>query len=435
MTIISRIQVKLIAKVLAAMVAALLIWGVVVVAGTLRGWWHRPIAEGDSADAFLRAVEREISADFVGSFALALMEGGEVQQEHFYSVGGAVHRNTVFQVASMSKWISAVGVMTLVEDGLIDLDAPVREYLTRWQLPPSDFENDGVTVRRLLSHTAGLTDGLGYSGFPPGVPVQSLEESLTKAADADDGISGEVHVGVEPGSEFNYSGGGYTLLQLLVEEVTGQSFASYMKEAVLTPLNMLQSSYSSEEVSSAELVPFYNADGSEALHYRYTSLAATSLYTSLADLELFFQMHLNGEPGDAIGRGVIAAERLELMRQPHASTMGLDIWGLGTILFTSTENGDHVVGHDGQSTPAINTAVRLNPQTGDGIIVLTTGHPDLATRVASEWIFWRTGKVDTLLFTMLQGGMMSALGVGWLVIVGLGMAVGVGTWWTRRVTF
>ena len=129
---------------------------------------------------------------------------------------------------------------------------------------------------------------------------------------------------------------------------------------------------------------------------------------------------------------MLAAETLELMRQPHASMMGLDIWGLGTILFTSTENGDHVVGHDGQSTPAINTAVRLNPQTGNGIIVLTTGHPDLATRVASEWVFWRTGKVDTLLFAMLQRGMMSALGMGWLVIVSLGMVVGVGTWWTRR---
>jgi CubicO group peptidase (beta-lactamase class C family) len=424
--------VKLIAKVFLVTAAALLLWGTVVVLGTLQGWWHQPMAEGDSPDAFLQAVEREISAEFVGSFALALMEDGEVQRDHFYSVGRVVNRNTVFQVASMSKWISAVGVMTLVEDGRIDLDAPVREYLTRWQLPPSDFENDGVTVRRLLSHTAGLADGLGYSGFPPGVPVQGLEESLTRAADADDGISGEVHVGVEPGSEFKYSGGGYSLLQLLVEEVTGQSFASYMKEAVLVPLGMLQSSYSSEDVSPDELVQFYNADGSEALHYRYTSLAATSLYTSLADLELFFQMHLEGGASHRTGRGVLAAETLEQMRQPHGSTMGLDIWGLGTILFTSTENGDHVVGHDGQSTPAINTAVRLNPQTGSGIIVLTTGHPDLATRVASEWVFWKTGKVDTLLFAMLEGEMMSALGIGWLVLAGLGMVVGVRTWWTRR---
>jgi CubicO group peptidase (beta-lactamase class C family) len=424
--------VKLIAKGLLAMTAALLIWSAIVITGTLQGWWHRPIAESDSADAFLQAVEQEINANFVGSFALALMEGGEVQEEHFYSVGSAVNRNTVFQVASMSKWISALGVMTLVEDGRIDLDAPVREYLTRWQLPPSDFDNDGVTVRRLLSHTAGLADGLGYSGFPPGVATQGLEESLTSAADADEGISGQVHVGLEPGSEFNYSGGGYSLLQLLVEEVTGQSFESYMKEAVLTPLGMLQSSYSADDVPPADLVSFYSADGSEALHYRYTSLAATSLYTSLADLELFFQMHLGGESGDAVGRGAISGETLEMMRQPHASTMGLDIWGLGTILYTSTENGDYVVGHDGGSTPAINTAVRLNPQTGDGVIVLTTGHPDLATRLASEWVFWRMGKVDMLLFTMLQGGMKSALVRGWLAIVGLGMVIGVRAWWKGR---
>lgn len=129
---------------------------------------------------------------------------------------------------------------------------------------------------------------------------------------------------------------------------------------------------------------------------------------------------------------MLTSETLKLMREPHASALGLDIWGLGTILFTSTESGDHVVGHDGQSTPAINTAVRLNPQTGNGIIVLTTGHPDMATRVASEWVFWRMGRVDTLLFTMLQRGMVSAVGIGWLVIVGLGMLLGALTWWTRR---
>ena len=77
--------------------------------------------------------------------------------------------------------------MKLVDNGQLDLDAPVSNYLTRWQLPPSPFNNQEVTVRRLLSHTAGLTDGLGYSGFEEGHPLQSLEQSLTKAADADSG--------------------------------------------------------------------------------------------------------------------------------------------------------------------------------------------------------------------------------------------------------
>ena len=159
--------------------------------------------------------------------------------------------------------------------------------------------------RRLLSHTAGLTDGLGYSGFEPGLPIQPIEESLTKASDADEGISGVVQVGIEPGTEFKYSDGGYTLLQLLVEEVSGQSFASFMKESIFEPLNMTHSSYTWDDSSGFKLAEFYNSDGTEAKHYRYTSLAATSLYTSLNDLEKFFKVFLQGNDNEPIGRNVL----------------------------------------------------------------------------------------------------------------------------------
>ena len=105
------------------------------------------------------------------------------------------------------------------------------------------------------------------------------------------------------------------------------------------------------------------------------------------------------------------------MRIPHAQTMGKDIWGLGTMLFAATEDGDFIIGHDGKSTPPINTAVRLNPVTGDGIIVLETGNPLLATKLASEWVFWKTGKVDTLLFAMWINRMITIIGIVWFIIV------------------
>lgn len=334
---------------------------------------------------------------------MAVVKDGEVEYEKFYSSGKPVNRNTVFQVSSLSKWVSAVGIMKLVEDGKLDLEVPISKYLTRWQLPPSEFNNEEVTVRRLLSHTAGLTDGLGYSGFETVAQVQAIEKSLTKAADADEGISGEVRVGIKPGSEFKYSGGGYTLLQLLVEEVSQQSFASYMKENIFAPLNMTHSSYVWEDLSDFSLAEFYYSDGSKAPHYRYTSLAATSLYTSLADLELFFQAFLKGKSNEPIGRSVLKPETLVTMREPHGQSMGVDIWGLGTVLYATTDENDFIIGHDGKSTPPVNTAVRLNPETGDGIIVLETGNPVLATKLASEWVFWKTGKVDTFLFPEVDG--------------------------------
>jgi CubicO group peptidase (beta-lactamase class C family) len=395
----------------------MILWAGVAFLGAVNGWLHTPIAKQNTSQSFHSAVETEIDKQFVGNFAMAVFKDGIVEYEKFHSAGKPVDRNTVFQVSSLSKWISAFGIMRLVDDGKLDLDAPVSKYLTRWKLPPSEFNNEKVTVRRILSHTAGLTDGLGYSGFETGTPVQSIEQSLTRASDADEGISGAVYVGVEPGSKFKYSGGGYTLLQLLVEEVSGQSFASYMKGSVFEPLGMIHSTYIWDESSPYQLAEFYNSDSTKAKHYRYTSLAATSLYTSLSDLELFFQAHLEGKNNEAIGRNIIKPETVKIMREPHGQSMGIDIWGLGTILYATTDSNDFIIGHDGKSTPPINTAIRLNPETGDGIIILETGNPIMATKLASEWVFWKTGKIDTLLFPMLINGLVRAIGIGWIVII------------------
>ncbi len=409
---------KKVISVILCTLLAMALWVVIAFIGTVDGWWHSPIAKkGD--ESFRAAIDKELEKQFVGNFALAIMKDGEVEYEKFHSAGKPVTRNTVFQVSSLSKWISAFGVMRLFEEGKLDLDAPVGTYLTRWQLPPSQFNNDEVTIRRLLSHTAGITDGLGYSGFEPGTRVQTLEESLTKASDADEGRSGAVRVGRKPGSGFKYSGGGYTLVQLVVEEVSDQTFASHMQHAVFEPLNMIHSSYNREDSSAYPLAEFYNADGTRAKHYRYTALAATSLYTTLSDLELFFQAHLAGKSGEPIGRGALDPESVKMMRVPHGRMQGVDIWGLGTVLYAVTDNGDFIIGHDGKSTPPINTAVRLNPETGDGIIILSTGSPVIATRIASEWVFWKTGKVDTLLFQLSSKSMFRTMGIGCLVILGL----------------
>lgn len=114
----------------------------------------------------------------------------------------------------------------------------------------SEFDNNGVTVRRLLSHTAGLTDGLGYHGFPATARAQSLEDSLTYAADRMPDVDGHVRVGHAPGSRFQYSGGGFALLQLIIEEVTHDRFAHFMQQTVLGPVGMTRSTYD-EDVAMA----------------------------------------------------------------------------------------------------------------------------------------------------------------------------------------
>lgn len=409
-----------------------IIWSAFVFYGTLNGWWHKPFTDSNDPKLFTDAVNHQIEKEFVGNFAMAIMKDGTVEKELFYSKNKKVDKNTIFQVSSLSKFVSAVGIMKLVELGKINLDTPVSKYLKRWQLPPSEFDNEQVTVRRLLSHTAGLTDELGYNGFENRDSVQSLEASLTKAKDADKGVSGEIKVGVEPGSQWKYSGGGFTLLQLLVEETSGQSFNDFMRYNLFKPLNMTSSNYILNDTLKNRLCEFYNSDNTKAPHFYYTSLAATSLYTTLSDLEIFFQLFLKGKNGEPIGRGQISPESLKLMKKSHWDMMGERIYGLGSMLYIDVDKNEDIFGHDGKSIPPINTAIRINPITGDGIIILETGNPDLATRLASDWVFLETGKTDTILFTMLIGKMTKNIVIGLLLISVL--VVGIGTWRKKRKT-
>jgi CubicO group peptidase (beta-lactamase class C family) len=407
-------------------------WAFIVFNGLLNGWWHHPISKSKDTATFVNAVKETTQKEFAGNFAMAIMKDGKVESELFSSYNKLVDRNTIFQVSSLSKFVTAAGIMKLMEQGKIDLDTPVNNYLKRWKLPASAFDNEQVTVRRLLSHTAGLTDGLGYNGFENRDSVQSLEASLTKAKDVDEGISGEVKVGIAPNSAWKYSGGGFTLLQLIVEETSGQSFNEFMTSNIFIPLNMNSSTYILTDSLNSRLCEFYHADKTTAPHYYYTSLAATSLYTSLADLETYFQIFLKGKNGEPIGRGQLKPESLKLIRTGHWNIMGEEIYGLGSMLYIDIEENEDIFGHDGSSTPPINTAIRINPVTGNGIIVLETGNPSLATRIASDWVFLQTGKVDTLLFNRLSEKAITIALVGLLFIIVF--LIGVARWRKKRKT-
>lgn len=420
--------------IVAATLVAIAAWGMLVLSGMLFGWGRPTIAPRGDVAGFVAAVRNDINQNSNGNAAFVLIEDGAVADEYFDTRNRPVDGDTLFQVASLSKWTTAWGVMKLVEQGRIDLDAPISRYLTRWHLPQAAFDNDGVTVRRLLSHTAGLGDGLGYGGFPPGQEIQTLEQSLTQASDASPGASGATRVTTAPGSEWKYSGGGYTLLQLLVEEVSGQPFATYMRREILEPLGMARSTFelpagwdaAGSEVNVAE---FFDADGSQAIHYRFTASAAASLYTSANDMTRFIQAQLPGPDGEPIGRGVLSPESLELMRRPEARQFGFEVWGLGVILYAPNNAGEFIIGHDGSNAPAINTTARFDPATGDGIVVLETGNSSLATEIGGDWVFWKTGNVDLIDFMIATRSGLIVLVLGWAAIL---LATGYCLWRRRK---
>jgi len=414
-------------KIALAALAAFVLWTALVVLGTREGWWRAmPAPPGDAA-AFVDAAKSRYASESKGNFALTLIVHGKIADEYFASPGRPVDRDTLFQVASMSKWVAAWGVLALVEKGRIDLDAPVSRYLTRWKLPPSTFDNSGVTVRRLLSHTAGLTDDLGFRGFAPGETRPSIEAELTHATDAMPGSSGVVRVGIRPGSTWRYSGGGYLLLQLLIEEVSRRPFNDYMRQTVLLPLGMADSTYVAPD--AAHLAEFYDAGGKPGIRYSFTALSAASLYTSAADMTRFLQAQVTGPHGEPPGRGVLRPRTLELMRRPQAIVFGIPIWGLGNILYTDNGAGGFIIGHDGNNYPAINTTARLDPANGDGIVVLETGNDVLASEIGRDWVFWHTGHVGTDTIVLEARHTLAILAGGLVVFVLVTAAI---LWRARR---
>ncbi len=144
---------------------------------------------------------------------------------------------TLFQAGSISKPVAATGALRMVEEGMLDLDTPVNEYLTSWQLPDNEFtEQTPVTIRRLLSHTAGTTVH-GFPGYAPWEPIPTIPQVLDGVPPAN---TAAVRVDIPPGSQVRYSGGGTTIVQLAMTDVSGEPFPELLHRLVLEPAGMTQ---------------------------------------------------------------------------------------------------------------------------------------------------------------------------------------------------
>jgi len=393
-----------------AIILPLLIWTAFVALGFINGFLLKPIASENTTEAFVAAAKQKIEQAFVGNFAMTLIENGEVANNYFYSVGQPVNANTVFPVASISKWITSAGIMKLVEQGKLDLDKPIDDYLTRWHLPESEFDNRQVSIRKLLSHSSGSVDDLGYAGFDLNKNPQTIEASLIKAADAphSDGVA---KIGFKPGSRYMYSGAGYTILQLIIEEVSGQSFQDFMDSEIFQPLGMKNSTFQPFKNSNIQTAAIYKDDNSIREAKQFTALAAAGLYTSTADLSLFLKANVSANK-------ILSLKTIQEMSEANTFINDIGIYGLGPYLYSQNDQNSKIIGHDGSGNNAINTSARINLQSKDGIIILETGNHNIASNLADEWMFWKAGIADYVVMTRNKSYLLKMLIIGYLVIVG-----------------
>jgi CubicO group peptidase (beta-lactamase class C family) len=200
-------------------------------------------------------------------------------------VPGAITPETRFQAASISKPVAAMTVLRLVEDGRLDLDEDVNEKLTAWHVPEDEHTVvEKVTLRRILTHTAGL--GVhGFPGYAPGEPLPTVPQILDgeRAANTD-----AVRVSEVPGTRWSYSGGGYTIAQQLVEDVTGHVFEDVARELVLAPIGMTHTMFHQPLLDELRSIAAsgHHLDGSPIAgrYHTYPELAAAGMWTTPSDL-------------------------------------------------------------------------------------------------------------------------------------------------------
>ncbi len=288
-----------------------------------------------------------------------------------------VTEETGFNIGSISKLFTAWGVMKLVQDGKVDLDTPVEQYISRWKIPSSSFDSKKVTVRALLSHTAGLSVH-GYPGFRPNQKLPSLVASLN-GDNGDVRADEPVEIVLAPQTKFQYSGGGYTILQLMIEEVSGQPFARYMERTVFRPLDLQHTSFIIDKHVKQHTATPYDEEGKEIYLERFTAMAAAGLHTTMEDMVKFTEAAFNGNQ-------VLTEETLELMRTPDPITKGQ--YGLG---YRMIKMGPITVkGHAG-SNDGWESAMLMDFEDQSGMIILTNGSlgKDVGMAAIRQWVMWK----------------------------------------------
>jgi CubicO group peptidase (beta-lactamase class C family) len=313
---------------------------------------------------------------------IALVKDNEVVLLEAYGYadvasGTTLMVNTPMSVQSITKSVTAWGVMRLVEKGLIDLDAPVSQYLKSWEFPQSGYPTEKITTRQLLSHTSGMPLGDFTNIYSPGEAMPSNRDVM----------SGEAVLLFEPGTGFSYSNTGYNLLEILIEDVTGRDFSEYIRTEVLLPLGMEGAFF--DIVAAAKPYPptGYNLRGEPVPVYLYPSKASGGLFATACDIARFAAAGMREN-------SVLSGDSIRQMYAPQSHKIGFyglvfEFYGFGHYI-EKLPNGALSVSHGGQGN-GIMTHLQAVPETGDAIVILTNSQrswPFIA-RVLSDWAQWR----------------------------------------------
>ena len=237
------------------------------------------------------SIEQRMEELKIPGLSIAVLHNGVIDWAKGYGMvdiaeNRKVNSETLFQAGSISKPIAATRVLQLAENGVVDLDQNVNNYLSVWKLPDNEFTTtEKVTTRRILNHTAGLTIG-GFLGYKKVDTIPTVPDILDGQGNTD-----PVRVFRKPGQGWRYSGGGYTIMQQMITDIDNMSFAKTLEQNVLEPLGMKFSTYNNPlpRIFDDRAATGYNFDGTqvEGKWWIYPEMAAAGLWTTPSELILW----------------------------------------------------------------------------------------------------------------------------------------------------
>jgi len=316
---------------------------------------------------------KRMQATKVQGLGIAVVDNGRIAWAKGYGLKDAtspdsVTVNTLFQCASIGKVITALAAMNLVEQGKIDLDQDINQKLKNWKLPENKFtQSKKVTLRMLLSHSAGLDDSYGFQGYYPGSKIPTLTEMLSARSPANN--KKQLEVKTVPGTQERYSGGGYLIIQQLIEDISETTFADYVQKQIFDPLQMKHTTYSHypDTELKMDIARGHEDNGNidpKRKYNLYPEMAAAGPWTTPTDLaKLIVAIH---QAGNGENKTLPGPELTAQMLTPQLNAMGLGL---------NLKGADKVLGywHAGNNAGYTGMLFAIT-STGQGAVVLTNSN-------------------------------------------------------------
>lgn len=322
-------------------------------------------AQDTSRVAIARDIEGEIAAGRLTGVSLAIVSHGRILWEQGFGWADREARrpvtpSTPFSLASTTKTFTTTAMMTLVQAGRLDLDAPANRYLAPDKLTDDNGPADGATLRRLATHSSGAPTF--FLMYPENGPVA---QPSVAALLRDYG-----HLVAPPGERYEYSNMGMAVIAEIVARRSGMEVGAYLRDRVLAPLGMKNSFFDTDLKRRGEMAVRYDDDGKRMPFYLTATPGSGEMYASAHDLALWAMFHLKDHPG---ARAPLSAASLDLLHQPATKIDATDYYAMGWMV-RSTPDGP-ILNHGGGQS-GVKAEFVLIPGKDLGVVVLSNRHAD-----------------------------------------------------------